>query len=75
MKIALAQLNVHIGHFDYNFKKIAEAVSDAKKSGADLILFPELTTCGYPPRDFLEFSDFINRSNEVIEKQKHLPKE
>lgn len=74
MKIALAQLNLHIGNFDYNFSKIREAVSDAKNAGAELILFPELTTCGYPPRDFLEFSDFINRSNEVIEKTKALAK-
>lgn len=75
MKIALAQLNLYIGNFDYNFSKIEEAVNDAKKSGADLILFPELTTCGYPPKDFLEFSDFINRSNEVIEKTKTLAKD
>lgn len=75
MKIALAQLNLYIGNFDYNFSKIEEAVNDAKNSGADLILFPELTTCGYPPRDFLEFSDFINRSNEVIEKTKNLAKD
>lgn len=75
MKIALAQLNVHIGNFDYNFAKISEAVTEAKNAGADLILFPELTTCGYPPRDFLEFSDFINRSNEVIEKTKTLAKD
>lgn len=72
MKIAIAQLNLHIGHFDYNFSKIKEAVSDAKNNGADLVLFPELTTCGYPPRDFLEFKDFINQSNEVIEKTRLL---
>lgn len=67
MKIAIAQLNLHIGHFDYNFYKIKDAVQNAKKAGADLILFPELTTCGYPPRDFLEFEDFIDRSNEVVQ--------
>ena len=68
MKIAIAQLNLHIGDFEYNFSKIKEAVKDAKINGADLILFSELTTCGYPPRDFLEFKDFINRSNKVVEK-------
>ncbi len=72
MKIAIAQLNLHIGHFDYNFSKIKEAVSDAKKAKADLILFPELTTCAYPPRDFLEFKDFINRSNEIVDKTRKL---
>lgn len=75
MKIAIAQLNFHIGHFDYNFSKIAEAVAEAKASGANLILFPELTTCGYPPRDFLSFSDFIRRSDEVIEKTTLLAKD
>ena len=72
MKIAIAQLNLYIGNFDYNFSKIKEAVSDAKNNGANLILFPELTTCGYPPRDFLAFKDFINESNEVIEKTRLL---
>ena len=66
MKIAIAQLSLHIGHFDYNFSKIKEAVSDAKNNGADLILFPELTTCGYPPRDFLEFKDSVYFSSTAF---------
>ena len=72
MKIAIAQLNLYIGDFDYNFSKIQEYVIEAKKNDVDLILFPELTTCAYPPRDFLEFKDFINRSNEVVEKTRKL---
>lgn len=59
MKIALAQQNYHIGNFEYNTAKIIEAIGQAKKQGADLILFSELSVCGYPPRDFLEFEDFI----------------
>ena len=67
MKIAIAQLNYHIGHFEKNFEKIQSAILDAERVKADIILFGELAVCGYPPRDFLEFSDFINKCEEVIE--------
>lgn len=67
MKIALAQLNFHIGNFEHNFSKMKEQIGLAKEQGADLIVFPELSVCGYPPRDFLEFEDFIERCNSVIE--------
>lgn len=60
MKIALAQLNYHIGHFDHNTKKIIAAIGQAKAQGADLVVFAELAICGYPPRDFLEFDEFIS---------------
>lgn len=60
MRIALAQLNYHIGNFEDNSRKIIEAIEKAGKSGADLVVFSELAISGYPPRDFLEFDDFIN---------------
>ncbi len=66
MKIAIAQLNYHIGNFAGNTKKMLEAVAAAKEQGADLICFSELTTCGYPPRDFLEFDDFIRLAEEAV---------
>ncbi len=72
MKIAIAQLNYHIGHFENNFKKIESAIADALRAKADIILFGELAVCGYPPRDFLEFDDFIDKCDEVIEKIKPL---
>lgn len=72
MKVAIAQLNYHIGHFENNFKKIESAIADALRAKADIILFGELAVCGYPPRDFLEFDDFIDKCNEVIEKIKPL---
>ena len=59
MKIALAQLNYHIGNFEHNTKKIIEYIDLAKTDGADLVVFAELAVCGYPPRDFLEFEEFI----------------
>ncbi|MCG7860124.1 NAD+ synthase, partial [Flavihumibacter sediminis] len=61
MKIALAQQNYHIGNFSSNTKKILEAIGEARNQGADLVVFSELCVCGYPPRDFLEFDDFINQ--------------
>jgi NAD+ synthase (glutamine-hydrolysing) len=75
MKIALAQINVHIGNFEANFNKIANFIDDAKKQQADIILFPELSVCGYPPRDFLDFDDFVDKCYEVIEKIKPLTHE
>ena len=60
MKVTLAQLNYHTGNFEHNSNKIIEAINKAKKNNIDLIVFSELSVCGYPPRDFLEFNDFIN---------------
>ncbi len=68
MKIAIAQINCEIGNFEHNFQKIKNAIFDAKKAKAELILFSELAVCGYPPRDFLEIDDFILQSQEVVSK-------
>jgi NAD+ synthase (glutamine-hydrolysing) len=70
MKIVLAQQNYHIGNFDLNITKIISAIEAAKAEGADLIVFSELSVCGYPPRDFLEFKDFVNKCYESIEQIK-----
>lgn len=60
MKISIAQLDYHIGNFESNIRKIREAIQQAREESADLILFAELAVPGYPPRDFLEFDDFIH---------------
>ena len=70
MKIALAQQNYHIGNFEENTKKIIEAIEQAKAQQAELVVFSELCVCGYPPRDFLEFNDFINKCYEAIDEIK-----
>ena len=67
MKIGIVQQNYHIGNFESNTQKIIQGINDAKANGADLVVFCELTVCGYPPRDFLEFNDFIEKSNAAIE--------
>jgi NAD+ synthase (glutamine-hydrolysing) len=66
MKIALAQQNYHVGNFESNTQKIITAIEAAKAQGADLILFSELSICGYPPRDFLEFNDFIEKCEAAV---------
>lgn len=67
MKIALAQQNYHIGNFEANTRKILEGIQTAKAQGAELVVFSELCICGYPPRDFLEFEDFIQKCYAAIE--------
>jgi NAD+ synthase (glutamine-hydrolysing) len=67
MKISIAQQNYHIGNFEQNTEKILCAIELAKKEGADLILFSEMSVCGYPARDFVEFEDFIDKCYESID--------
>ena len=64
MKIALVQQNYHIGNFELNTQKIIEGIGKAKAMGADLVMFTELCVCGYAPRDFLEFDDFIRQCSD-----------
>jgi len=67
MKITIAQLNYHVGDFSGNLEKMKKAVEIAKNEGSDLICFAELATCGYPPRDFLNFADFIHKADECVQ--------
>ncbi|WPU93377.1 NAD+ synthase [Mucilaginibacter sabulilitoris] len=68
MKIALAQLNYHIGNFESNTAKIIDHIYKAKQNGADLVVFAELCVSGYPARDFLEFDEFIGLCDEAAKK-------
>jgi len=67
MKIFLAQQNYVIGDFEYNLSKIKNATQNAIDKDGELIVFSELSICGYPPRDFLEFTDFIKRCERTVE--------
>ena len=67
IKISLAQLNYHTGNFELNTSKIIQQIHQAKLEGADLVIFSELAICGYPPRDFLEFKDFIHRCSVSVD--------
>ncbi|HEX8926988.1 MAG TPA: nitrilase-related carbon-nitrogen hydrolase, partial [Terriglobales bacterium] len=67
MKIALAQIDTTVGDFRGNSRKIAEFTERARSGGASLVLFPELSICGYPPRDFVERPEFVRRNRETAE--------
>ncbi len=70
MNIWLAQQNYHIGNIEANTEKIISAIETAKQAGADLVVFSELSVCGYAPRDFLEFTDFIDQCYAAINRIK-----
>ncbi len=67
MKVFLSQQNYHVGNFEANTALILGALRQAEEAGADLAVFTELCICGYPPRDFLEFDDFIRRCEEAVD--------
>jgi NAD+ synthase/NAD+ synthase (glutamine-hydrolysing) len=68
VKIALGQINPTVGDFSGNAAKIIEFSRRARAGGAELILFPELSVCGYPPRDLVERPSFVARNRESAEK-------
>jgi len=67
VKIALAQINPTVGDFDGNTAKILAFTKRAVDSGAGLVLFPELSVCGYPPADLLEKTSFVARAQEAVD--------
>jgi NAD+ synthase (glutamine-hydrolysing) len=68
VKIALGQINTTVGDFRGNAEKIIEYSRRAAANGAGLILFPELSICGYPPRDLLEKPAFLQKNGESAER-------
>ncbi len=68
MRIALAQLNFHVGNVEYNTNLMVSLTGEARRKGADLIIFSELSVCGYPPRDLLLSGVFVDRCMEGINK-------
>jgi NAD+ synthase (glutamine-hydrolysing) len=67
MKICLAQINPTVGAFKQNVRKICKFINTAKKNGADLIVFPEMSIVGYPPKDLLELSGFVDSNLKALE--------
>ncbi len=68
MKIALAQINTKVGDLDGNTKIIIQNINAAKKMNADIVIFPELSITGYPPRDLLDFECFIDDNLKYLQK-------
>jgi len=66
VKIALAQINPTVGDFTGNIRKILEFAARASEQGAELVVFPELAVCGYPPADFLEKNAFVERAVQAV---------
>lgn len=66
MKIGIAQINTTVGDLSGNRKRILDAYNQLVADGADLILYPELAVCGYPPRDLLFKSRFVSDVNDVL---------
>lgn len=67
MKVCLAQINVEVGNFESNTHQIIQNIQNALSFGAEVVVFPELALTGYPPRDFLEYADFMKRVSASIE--------
>ncbi len=68
MKIVLAQINLHVGNIEENTTKIVFGIKQAQQFNADLIIFPELSICGYPPLDMLDYREFTMRCHAAVEK-------
>ena len=72
MRIALAQINPTVGDFTGNLQKISDFYGRASSNAADLVIFPELAICGYPPADLLEKDSFLRRAEESLDEIKRL---
>jgi len=68
VKIALGQINPTVGDFAGNSAKIIDYAQRAKTQGAGLVIFPELSVCGYPPRDLVERASFVEHNREATER-------
>ncbi|MHC5064623.1 MAG: nitrilase-related carbon-nitrogen hydrolase, partial [Planctomycetota bacterium] len=68
MKIGICQINPTVGDFAGNLRRIEECCSEAKRAGAELAVFPELTICGYPPEDLLLRPGFLAAHDEALQK-------
>ncbi len=59
MKIALVQVNPKVGDFERNAQLVLDRAREARAAGADVVVFPEMALCGYPPLDLLSFPSFV----------------
>lgn len=66
LRTALAQIDTTVGDFTGNAQRIRDATATARARGAELVVFPELTLTGYPPRDFLELRSFLRQSEGAL---------
>ena len=67
LRIGMAQINTTVGDFPGNKRKILKAIDDTRALGIDLLTFPELAICGYPPEDLLFKPQFISENLKVLD--------
>ncbi len=72
MRLAIGQINTTLGDFERNLGRICAGVERARDAGADLIVFPELATCGYPPMDLLERPSFLRQQERSLDAVREL---
>ena len=75
MKIALGQINTKVGDLRGNTEIIIKNIDKAREQGIDLVIFPELSITGYPPRDLLDFESFINENLCYLDKIREASKD
>ncbi|MFC1947183.1 NAD+ synthase [Chloroflexota bacterium] len=68
LRVGIAQINTTVGDFDGNANKILKVIEESRSSGVDLLTFPELAICGYPPEDLLFKPKFISENLRTLEK-------
>ena len=68
LRVGIAQINTTVGDFAGNTEKILKAIEESRSSGVDLLTFPELAICGYPPEDLLFKPKFISENRRTLEK-------
>ncbi|MGC9312121.1 MAG: nitrilase-related carbon-nitrogen hydrolase, partial [Sediminispirochaetaceae bacterium] len=74
MKIAIGQINTVIGDFTGNVDKILRTAAEAGEDLADLLVFPEMCVCGYPPMDLLDYGRFVQENQKALRRlQQQLP--
>jgi len=66
MLVAMAQVNTTVGDFEGNFRKVMDYVERAAAGGADLVVFPEMCLCGYPPLDLLDYEPFVDENLKQV---------
>lgn len=66
MIVAISQLNFHVGNFESNTRRIIQSIREARKQGAGLVVFSELSVCGYPPGDLLNLDGFVDSCLEQV---------
>ncbi|MFQ5647175.1 MAG: NAD+ synthase [bacterium] len=68
LRVGIAQINCLVGDFEGNYRKIIQSLQKGSRAGADLVCFPELAICGYPPEDLLHKQDFVNQNRQSLDK-------